>query len=309
MYPEESGMEKRNWLKVVIVADPRLEEPLSDFLVEILGAGVEMAAPDEPGYGTMTAWFDVADPTIVEREQLLARIEQHLLDLEKKFGISSAKISWELVQEQDWSASWKKHFLPFAITTGLVIVPSWEQYEPKEGEQLLVMDPGMAFGTGHHDTTSFSLEFIREALIEQKGRTEKRLLDVGTGTGILGMAALLFGLERVVAIDNDPDAVAAAKENIARNGMEGQMEVSLTPLAALAGEYELVVANIVHDVLVALADELVARVAPGGSLILSGILRGVQEKNIITVFTAKGFLLKKCRAGEEWVALWLKREE
>lgn len=297
-------MEKNSWLKVVIVTDVRLRESLSDFLVGTYGAGVDLAAPGEPGCDTITAWLEVADSTTAEQERILSQIEGHVAELQEIFKVSKANISWERVEDQNWSKSWKKHFTPFAIIKDLVIVPSWEEYIPKQGEQILAMDPGMAFGTGHHDTTTFSLKFIRDALREEKIRS---LLDVGTGTGILGMAALLFGAEKVVAIDNDPDAVAAAQENVKRNRLEAKMEVSLTPLTAVGGQFSLVVANIVHDVLVELADDIVARLAPAGHLILSGLLHGKQVESIKDIYTSKGLLVENIKEGDEWGALWLKK--
>ncbi|PID73100.1 MAG: hypothetical protein CSB33_05530 [Desulfobacterales bacterium] len=119
------------------------------------------------------------------------------------------------------------------------------------------------------------------------------------------MGALLFGAKRVMAIDNDPDAVAAAEENAAKNGMAARMEVSATPLAAITGVYDIVVANIIHDTLLLLADDLTARLAPGGSLILSGVLKGAQTEDINNFFTAIGFTTEEIRQGDEWAALWL----
>jgi ribosomal protein L11 methyltransferase len=162
------------------------------------------------------------------------------------------------------------------------------------------MDPGMAFGTGHHATTSLSLDFIRETL---SGKAGLRLLDVGTGTGILGMAAVLFGAEAVLGIDNDPEAVSAAEENVRRNSLQDHMQISLAPLSSLEEPYEVVVANIVHDVLISMSGDLARLTAAGGALILSGILTGEQVANIIRVFTSNGFQLSGQESRQEWSAL------
>jgi ribosomal protein L11 methyltransferase len=162
------------------------------------------------------------------------------------------------------------------------------------------MDPGMAFGTGHHATTSLTIEFIRETVA---GTTGLRLLDVGTGTGILGMAALLFGAERILGIDNDPEAVRAAEQNVRRNLLQDRMGVSLAPLSSLENPYEVVVANIVHDVLVDMADDLARLTLEGGTLILSGILAGKQVDNIQTVFRDRGLRLLSQERRQEWAAL------
>ncbi len=132
---------------------------------------------------------------------------------------------------------------------------------------------------------------------------KRKILDVGTGTGILGMAAVLFGSGEVLGIDNDPDAVKAAEENVVRNGLQKSMQVSLAPLSALAGEYQVVVANIVHDILLDISTDLTRLTANNGVLILSGILVGEQVESVVSRFVESGFVLKKEKARGEWVAL------
>ena len=132
---------------------------------------------------------------------------------------------------------------------------------------------------------------------------KRKILDVGTGTGILGMAAVLFGSGEVLGIDNDPDAVKAAEENVVRNGLQKSMQVSLAPLSALAGEYQVVVANIVHDILLDISTDLTRLTANNGVLILSGILVGEQVESVVSRFVESGFVLKKEKVRGEWVAL------
>ncbi|MEN8200865.1 MAG: 50S ribosomal protein L11 methyltransferase, partial [Thermodesulfobacteriota bacterium] len=233
-------------------------------------------------------------------QELQAKVEARFEELASIFQVEQPRLNWERLDDQDWSSSWKEHFRPFAITDGLVIAPTWEEYQAGEGEQLLVMDPGMAFGTGHHATTSLSLHCIRELLAKTP---QASVLDVGTGTGILGMGAALFGAGRVMGIDNDPEAVRAARENVELNGLEDRMEVSLTPLHELQESFELIAANIIHDVLITMVDDLWRLTKAGGHLVLSGILGGEQEKNIIRVFAEKGFFYSETARKEEWVAL------
>ena len=142
---------------------------------------------------------------------------------------------------------------------------------------------------------------IKEVL--ESSDADQRLLDVGTGTGILGIAAALFGAAEVLGIDNDPDAVSAAKENVVRNRLQQSMQVSLTPLSRLEGSYDVVVANIIHDVLVEMSADLIRLTAAGGVLILSGILVGEQVESVVTLFTEAGFSLEKEEASGEWAAL------
>ena len=211
-------------------------------------------------------------------------------------------INTEIVQDQDWNTAWKKHFKPFHITTHLVIKPTWEPYTPKAYEKIIEIDPGMAFGTGHHASTKLALEFIENYFSANQSRPIS-VLDVGTGTGILAMASILFGAERATAIDNDMDAVTVANENIALNKLSHKIETGNQPLDALPNQYELVIANIIHDTLVDLAPYLYNSIATQGKLILAGILTGEQTANIGEVYKQLGLNLDEIRYDGEWSSL------
>jgi ribosomal protein L11 methyltransferase len=298
-------MTDNNWLKITIETDPLLVEPISDFLMGVIEAGVETGAPDEPNYGTVNGYVQKPNLSPGEVDDILAQVSGHLEELAQIFKVETPELVATVTGDEDWGKNWKVHFKPFAIIPGLVIAPTWEEYQPEPGESVITMDPGMAFGTGHHATTSLCLAFVKKSLENTSGL---RLLDVGTGTGILGMAGLLFGAAEVVGIDNDPEAVAAATRNIAGNGMEDRMMVSSRDLSSLDDSFELVVANIVHDVLVALSGDLAQVTAAGGTLILSGLLSGSQVESIISVFGAEGFRLIDQADKLEWSALRLKKE-
>lgn len=293
-------MVKKTWLQVTVAADPALIEPVSDFLIGVLDAGVEAAAIDEPDYGTINGYIQDPDPDPAEVKRVLDQVSSYLAELKHIFNVPAPQLSSKIIEDEDWGKSWKEHFKPFTIVPGLVIVPTWEEYEPKDDEAVITMDPGMAFGTGHHATTSLTLEFIRESLVETTG---KRLLDVGTGTGILGMAGLLFNAEYVKATDNDPDAVDAAKENVVFNGLQGKMDVSLASLSEITETYDVVIANIVHDVLISMADDLIRLTKRGGYLILSGLLAEKQVANISHVFCGKGLTSAGEKNRGEWAAI------
>lgn len=298
-------MSANKWLKLTIETDPVLADSISDFLVGVIEGGVETGAPDEPNFGILTCYVQKANPEPEEVADIILRVSTHLAELAKAFAVPVPVLSSSFIEEEDWGSTWKEHFKPFAIVPGLTIAPTWEDYQPSAGELVITMDPGMAFGTGHHATTTLSLQLLRKSLVEEKGALS--LLDVGTGTGILGMAAVLFGASEVTAIDNDPEAVAAAGDNAQRNGLADRMAVSLTPLGELTGQYQIVVANIVHDVLLALADDLTRLTAETGILILSGILVGDQAANIQRFFISKGFEVLDLEARQEWAALRFRR--
>lgn len=293
-------MSSNKWLKITIATDPVLVEPISDFLVGVIEAGVETGAADEPNFGILTCYVQKANPEPAEVAEIVAKISSYLIEVAAVFSVLTPQLTASLFDEEDWSSTWKEHFKPFVIVPGLVIAPTWEEYRPNPGEVVITMDPGMAFGTGHHATTSLSLELLRRTLTA--GST-MRVLDVGTGTGILGMAAMLFGALGVLGIDNDPEAVAAATDNARRNVQGDRMQVSLTPLGELSGQYQIVVANIVHDVLLDLAEDLTRLTDEKGFLILSGILVGEQVVSIIKAFSGKGFTLLDAEERKEWAAL------
>lgn len=293
-------MADNRWLKITIKTDPLLVEPISDYLVGVIDAGVETGARDELLYGTVNGYIQQANLQADEVDTLLGQVSAYLDGLAEIFSVAKPDLSSTMIDEEDWGKSWKEHFRPFTIIPGLVIAPTWEEYQPAAGETVITMDPGMAFGTGHHATTSLSLELIHRTLAENSGQ---RLLDVGTGTGILGMAAVLFGARDVLGLDNDPEAIAAAEENVRRNSLQDQMRMSLAPLSSLEHPYGIVVANIVHDVLISMVDDLTRLTASGGTLILSGILAGEQAAHIREVFKAKGLQLSGEKSCQEWAAL------
>ncbi len=290
----------RTWSKIAITTDPALVDAISDFLMGVTDAGIEIGVNDQATQQTINVYLAEADLEQSEKDRIIDQISAYLDYIAEIFQATRPVLTVSDFGEEDWGSTWKKHFVPFAIVSGLIIAPTWERYEAGPGETVIVMDPGMAFGTGHHATTSLSLALVREVVQNKVGA---RVLDVGTGTGILGMTAALFGAAEVLGIDNDPEAVAAAEENVRRNGLEKIMRVAATPLASLTGAYSLVVANIIHDTLLDMAPVLSGLVEPAGALVLSGILQGPQTDNIVRCFEQRGFRPESCTESAEWSAL------
>ena len=282
-------------LCLTIDADAVALDALGDFCLGVFNAAVEQSA-DAPVLRIFLEGTE--NPTAI-----VARLEKYCRELVKTLAIPTPRIAWEILPAQDWGSRWKEHFHPFTLAPGLVIAPTWETYAAQPTELVIVMDPGMAFGTGHHATTSMAAALVLETVTVGVGAATA--LDVGCGTGILAMAAALAGAERVLAIDNDLLAVTAARENVARNDLSEKIEVSGKALSSLSGHFQVVIANIVHDVLLELALELTRLTAPGGTLILSGILSGQQEESITQHFATLGYVQSDRRRQDEWVALRL----
>jgi ribosomal protein L11 methyltransferase len=200
---------------------------------------------------------------------------------------------------QDWAESWKAFFHPQRVSQRLTIKPSWEDYVPVSPDECIIeLDPGMSFGTGRHGTTQACLQYIDELSLK---RPEAAFLDAGCGSGILSIAAAQLGLSRVTAIDNDPAAIAAARENIEHAGCGVELCDGTAGLWQPEQLFDIVVANILADVLVSIAPELLTYVANDGHLILSGILTE-QFDDVCTTYAALGWQCIDSRTIDEWTS-------
>ncbi|HIX66328.1 MAG TPA: 50S ribosomal protein L11 methyltransferase [Candidatus Anaerotruncus excrementipullorum] len=216
-------------------------------------------------------------------------------------GIAHA-IRWEKVEEEDWATAWKQFYHPTHIGSRLVVCPSWEPYAPQPQEVVLTLDPGMAFGTGTHETTRLCLE-----LLEQVVTPGTSLLDVGTGSGILAVAALLLGARSAVGVDIDEVAVRVATENAQQNGVAGRAAFLAGDLTQkVEGTYQVVTANIVADVILRLLPDLGRFLQPGGDFIASGII-DTREQELVEAVAAAGYRIVEVRRLGGWVAIHARR--
>ncbi len=295
----------RQWLKITIVCPAEIVEPVADLVGVLSGVGVDLKPVSATKTNEISGFFaiDADGPS----ESAVAVPDRLTDELEKLFALYSLippRPITEIIDDQDWATSWQQFFTPFEIVPGLVIKPSWENYTPDRGQRVLEMDPGRAFGTGRHASTKLALSLISSCFFQESGEGRpETVLDVGTGTAILAMSAAAFGADLVMAIDNDPDAVAAAHHNVMVNRLDWNIGVAATALADVQGRYDLICANIVHDVLVGMAPDLKRLLAPAGRIILAGILCGSQEENIGQVYGEQGMHLVRSEHDDEWSAL------
>lgn len=215
------------------------------------------------------------------------------------------QIKWEITEEEekDWLAEWKKDFKPFQIVGPFWIVPSWCEV-PKEATHPIYIDPGMAFGTGTHATTKMAAYFIHKmSPAVQRGQS---LLDVGTGTGVLAMMAKIQGIDKVVALEIDPEARRVARENCQRNNLES-IQIPDTPLEEVKESFDFVVANIIDGVLVQIKNDLLRVLKPQGQLFLTGILTERDDYFFSKFIDDSHLKVLRRLEKDEWVGYWLQK--
>jgi ribosomal protein L11 methyltransferase len=214
--------------------------------------------------------------------------------------LASTPLECRELADHDWASDWQQHFPPFKVGKQLVICPSWIEWSKTGNETVITLDPGQAFGTGTHATTGLCLDALVEHF--ETPLPPEKILDVGTGSGILAMAAAALGAEEVVACDIDSDACRVAKDNVEQNQLSKNINITDKPLNEITGQYNLVLANILAAENIRLAHQLVERLAPNGRLVLSGILV-TQEQQVIDGFDNFKLTLLATNHRDEWTCI------
>ncbi len=285
------------WLEVSVAVAPEAAEAVAEVFSRYAPQGVviDLGAGEEPApqQVTVKAYLTV-DEGIAERRQ---KVEEALWHLHHIWPVIPDP-TFTSIRDQDWTAGWKESIPVLHLGRRVVVKPSWREYAAQPDELLLEMDPGLAFGTGLHPTTQLCVEALEDLV--QPGM---RVLDLGTGTGILALIAARLGAADVLAVDNDVNAVAVARRNARANDAAHQIRVVHGSLAEVGEPYDLVVANILAHVIIDMAAlGLDTRIRRGGTLVVSGIL-GEQADAVATALAAHGLSLVERRQREDWVAL------
>ena len=248
------------------------------------------------------AWFQ-PDAGLVEQMSNLQEQLKGLRTLLPDFDLGTLQVENKSVKDEDWSEVWKRFYKPFSAGERLVVKPTWEPYDAQPDDLVIEMDPGMAFGSGTHETTGMCL-----ALLEKAVKPGDRVIDVGTGSGILAIGAALLGAGDVLAIDIDPSAVKVAKENIAHNGLTDKIHAEQGNLLDKANNSmcEVCVANIIADVICMFAAPLVDHIVPNGLFVCSGIIKEREQDVHDALIAADYEILEISRRGE-WVAFMSRR--
>jgi ribosomal protein L11 methyltransferase len=298
------------WWRLELPSLPELEESL---IWKLNALGIPRVAvrhrPEAPDQRQLVAWLPAADWPEPERVQL----EAALAPLADTFGLTLPPIAWQQQDDEDWSLSWKQHWQPDPVGQRLLILPAWLELPPEHADRLVIrMDPGSAFGTGSHPTTRLCLEAIEDLASSQGGLNGQRVADLGCGSGILGIAALLQGAARVDAADTDSLAVRATRDNAAVSGFADRLTVDLGSVERLAellaGQpADLLLCNILAPVIEALCPAFHTVLAPTGLGLLSGLLVE-QAPRLQGALAEQGWRAELTAQQSQWGLMTIRRD-
>lgn len=300
------------WIEVRVITKSEALEPISGIFYSLDCKGVAIEDPEDilgREQGPLT--WDFADINVLEHkgkvavvkayfaeedniEDVLAYVNERLVDLkEMGLDLGEAKVEHEKMHEEDWANTWKQYYKPSKVGEKIVVKPIWEEYEPKEGELVVDLDPGMAFGTGTHETTRMCIQSLEKYVQE-----DSTVFDVGCGSGILAIAAAKLGAKLAVGVDLDPVAVESSIENVGYNNLNNIEILHGNLVEVIDGKADIVVANILAEIICILADDVKRVIKDGGVFITSGIIHDRVDM-VCEKLEATGFeVIEKNRDGE-----------
>jgi ribosomal protein L11 methyltransferase len=291
------------YVEINVSLEVRAFEALADFFIRTGSGGISYSDDPRKGECRVTAYY------LPENAGEIVRQLDNFFGELKELGLleKNPDVKVRLLPNEDWIENWKKHFHPIPIGTRLVIKPEWESYTPDNKQTVIEINPGMAFGTGTHPTTALCLEELEKLV-----RGGEMIADIGTGSGILSIAAIKLGAKRADAVDIDAEAVKTTKANARINQVTESMWVSQGSAQLLLDEgrypYDIVLMNIVADVIIENAPILAKLMSESGCGILSGII-DTRENQVITALKRVGLTVVERRIKDEWILLAVKGEK
>ena len=310
--PDKTADNRGDWLKIEFSAPGELVDALANFVTEIgaQGAYQESLEPLANGFpaGPVRETLKAFLPFDVRIEQRIAALHTYSESLAALFPeLPPPTFRTEIIRDPDWGEAWKKYFKPLRVSRNIVIKPTWERFAPTGRDIVIEIDPGMAFGTGQHASTRLCLEALEDILLKDRSFEQWRVLDVGTGTGILGIACAKLDAARVLGLDIDPKATEIARENVLINQVGDRVEIASTDIATLSEPFQLIVANLTANPLIKLRPHFLRLLRGGGYLVISGIIEQ-NRPDIEAHFLGDGFSLHRLITEKEWLCYVLKRE-
>jgi ribosomal protein L11 methyltransferase len=284
--------------QVTVTTTVEAEDEVVELLERVTGQSPVSYQRDKSRKVTVTAYLP---KPLASTPALLRRWTAGLHRL-REDGVSPgpARLSQKEIPHEDWTQAWKKHIRPLEIGPALLVKPSWSERKPRPGQAIIVLDPGLSFGTGDHPTTGFCLRQV--VACRQPGR-HQALLDLGTGTGILAIAAAKLGYQPVCALDFDPKAVEVARENAQQNEVARKIQIRQQDITRLPQQssvkFEVVCANLERDLLISEAPRIIARLQTRGTLLLAGILTR-QFRQVQEAYESLGLSLVAHETKKEW---------
>ena len=283
--------------RVSVATSLEAEDAVTEMLGELLGTAAAAYFNLESGVSTVSVFRD-QKPDAKKLKTKIAASLNRISQCGLKIG--AGKIEIAKVKREDWKESWKRHFHPMEIGKALLVKPSWSKKHPRKNQAVVILDPGLSFGTGQHPTTSFCLN---ELVRSRKIGTVQSFLDIGTGSGILAIAAVKLGYQPVHAFDFDPESVRVARENAKKNRVDTKLKLTRGDVTKLplkpARQYNLVCANLISNLLIAEKRRIVNRLKPDGTLVLAGIL-AVEFGEVAQAFASLKLKLVAKRVENEW---------
>jgi ribosomal protein L11 methyltransferase len=292
--------------RISVATSAEAEDAVAELLGTIFNCGASSYFDVETQTSTVSVYFSEKKLRAREARENVSAGLKRIKNCGLKVG--AGKIKTARVRREDWAESWKHHFKPIETGSSLLVKPSWSKHRARKNQAVVILDPGLSFGTGQHPTTEFCLHQIcGVGAARQKSRRRldaaKSFLDIGTGSGILAIAAAKLSFNPVRAIDFDPEAVRVARANAQANRVHNKIQIEqddVTKLSAkLKGQFDLVCANLISNLLVAEKRRIVAQLKPGGTLILAGILRP-EFAEVQKEFESLGLKLISSWSKKEW---------
>ena len=301
------------WTKIKVHCRQNEIETVSAIL-SVVDPGLEIEDYSDIEENLMTVYGELIDDQILNSDRSKASVGIYLSEERSaedalsfirerlaQSGLSSCEIETTTVDEEDWANNWKQFYKPLRIGRHLLVLPPWETCQALPDDKVILMDPGMAFGTGTHETTRLCLE-----LMEKHLRPGEKVLDVGTGSGILSIAAVKLGASRAFAYDVDHTAVRVANENFENNGVSDKAFCAVSDLLAGVDRanvpFSFAVANIVADILIRMAPDVSSYLAAGARLVVSGVIEGRRE-DVVSAVQKGGLRLIDEKKEADWTAL------